>query len=96
MTKRSGESSAIDGSTHQLDLLGGSEAESERAREPAVADQELRRSNAGLEELKRATADGLGALDQHTQGRLRELVERAGDELAALIDLVLNNREASA
>jgi hypothetical protein len=95
MTKRGAESTTT-GSADQLDLLGGSEAESERARELAVADQTLRRSNAELEQLQRATADGLGALDQHTQGRLRDLVERAGDELAALIDLVLNNREASA
>jgi hypothetical protein len=95
MTKRGAESSATNGSTHQLDLLGGSESESERARELAVADQKPRRSNAELEQLQRATAESLGALDQHTQGRLRELVERAGDELAALIDLVLNNREAS-
>lgn len=95
MTERGAESTRT-GSADQLDLLGGSEAESERARELAVADQALRRSNAELEQLQRATADSLGALDQHTQGRLRELVERAGDELAALIDLVLNNREASA
>ena len=61
-----------------------------------LANETLRRPNAELEQLQRATADGLGALDKHTQGRLRELIEHAGDELAALIELVLNNREASA
>jgi len=96
MTERGAESSTTTGSADQLDLLTGSVAGSERVRELAVANQRLRPANAELERLQRATADGLGALDQHTQGRLRELVERAGDELAALIDLVLNNREASA
>jgi hypothetical protein len=79
------------GSPGQLDLL-----ESERMGELPVANETARRSNAELEQLQRATADSLGALDKHTQGRLRELIEHAGDELAALIELVLNNREASA
>ena len=84
--------STTTGSPGQLDLL----AETKRTRESAVANEILPRENAELEQLQRATAESLGALDKHTQGRLRELIEHAGDELAALIELVLNNREASA
>jgi hypothetical protein len=91
-----GRAAAI-GSAGQLDLLAGSAPEPKSAAtEPTLADEELRRPNGELERLQRATADTLGSLDQHTQGRLRELIEHAGDELAALIELVLNNREASA
>jgi hypothetical protein len=91
MANSSTGTSTTTGSPGQLDLL----AESERTRE-LVANETLRGSNAELEQLQRATADSLDALDKHTQGRLRELIEHAGDELAALIELVLNNREASA
>jgi hypothetical protein len=95
MTKRS--PSAATGSAGQLDLLAESPAAPERTyAELTVANEKLRHRNAELERLQRATADGLGVLDQHTQGRVRELIEHAGDELAALIDLVLKNREASA
>jgi hypothetical protein len=92
MANSSTGTSTTTGSPGQLDLL----AESKRTREPPVANETPRRSSAELERLQRATADSLGALDKHTQGRLRELIEHAGDELAALIELVLNNREASA
>jgi hypothetical protein len=92
MANSSTGASTTTGSPGQLDLL----AESKRTRESAVANEILRRPNGELEQLQRATADTLGALDKHTQGRLRELIEHAGDEVAALIELVLNNREASA
>ena len=84
--------STTPGTPGQLDPL----AESERTGELPVANETPRRSSAELEQLQRATVGSLGALDTHTQGRLRELIEHAGDELAALIELVLNNREASA
>lgn len=84
--------STTTGSPGQLDLL----AESERTGELPVANETPCRSNAEVEQLQRETVGSLGALDPHTQGRLRELIEHAGDELAALIELVLNNREASA
>jgi hypothetical protein len=96
MANSSTGTSTTTGSPGQLDLLAESVADSGRTRALAVGDETLRRPNAELEQLQRATADGLGALDKHTQGRLRELIEHAGDELAALIELVLNNREASA
>jgi hypothetical protein len=95
MTKRS--TSAATGSAGQLDLLAESPAAPVHTHaELTVANEKLRHGNSELERLQRATADGLGVLDQHTQGRVRELIERAGDELAALIELVLKNREASA
>jgi hypothetical protein len=92
MTKHETETSTSTGAPGQLDLL----AEPKRTGESAVASEILRRPNAELEQLQRATADSIRALDEHTQGRLRELIEHAGDEFAALIELVLNNREASA
>ena len=95
-TDATGRTAAIE-SDDQLDLLSESAQEPKLApTEPTVTDQELREQGGELERLQRATADSLGALDQHTQGRLRELIEHAGDELAALIELVLNNRQASA
>jgi hypothetical protein len=92
MADRSTGTSTTTGSPGQLDLLAGSE----RIRELPVASETPRRADAELEQLQRATVGSLGALDPHTQGRLRELIEHAGDELAALVELVLNNREASA
>ena len=95
MTKHS--TSAATDSAGQLDLLAESPTAPERTgADLTIANEKLRHQNSELERLQRATADGLGALDQHTQGRVRELIEHAGDELAALIDLVLKNREASA
>jgi hypothetical protein len=97
MAKDATERAAAIGSAGQLDLLAGSAPEPKSAAtEPTLTGQELCRPSGELEQLQRATADTLGSLDQHTQGRLRELIEHAGDELAALIELVLNNREASA
>ncbi len=95
MTKRS--TSGATNSAGQLDLLAESPTPPEHTHpELNVGRDKLRHRSTELEHLQRATADGLGVLDQHTQGRVRELIEHAGDELAALIDLVLKNREASA
>jgi hypothetical protein len=96
MAKRATEPSMESGSAEQLDLLAGAVSESERARAAlTLANKKLRRSNTDLQQLQDATADGFAVLDEHTQGRLRELIEHAGDELAALVDLVLDSREAS-
>ncbi len=98
MAKRATEPSMESGSGEQLDVLGGAVVESERARAATLtlANRKLRRSNADLQRLQRATADGFAVLDEHTQGRLSVLIEHAGDELAALVDLVLDSRGASA
>jgi hypothetical protein len=58
-----------------------------------VASEVLRRSNADLQRLRLATAAGFELLDQQTRGQLRLLVEQACDELAALVDRVLDARE---
>ncbi|HZR92267.1 MAG TPA: hypothetical protein VFA44_07665 [Gaiellaceae bacterium] len=60
----------------------------------AAAD-ELRRSNADLERLRQATAAGFELLDRQTHGELRLVVEQACDELAALVDRVLEGRGRS-
>ncbi len=60
----------------------------------AAAD-ELRRSNADLQRLQQATAAGFELLDRQTHGELRLLVEQACDELAALVDRVLEGRGRS-
>jgi hypothetical protein len=57
------------------------------------ANESLRRSNADLRRTQLAVTQGLDALDEWTEGRLRELVEHACDELADLVDLILDGRE---
>ena len=61
-----------------------------------AVNEELRRSNANLRRLRQATADGLELLDRQTNGQLRLLVDQASDELAALVDRVVEGREQSA
>jgi len=68
------------------ELLDRALAESGRARDELhVANQELQRANADLRMLQIAVAQGFNLIDERTQGRLRELVEEAGDDLAALV-----------
>ena len=69
------------------ELLDGALAESERARDELhVANERLQRTNAELRTLQIAVAQGFNLIDERTQGRLRELIEEAGDDLAALVD----------
>jgi uncharacterized membrane protein YraQ (UPF0718 family) len=64
---------------------------SEGAREELrVANEMLQRRNAQLQTLQLAVEDGFDWIDERTQGRLRELVEETGDELAALVDEALD------
>lgn len=56
-----------------------------------AANEELQRRNADLEALHLAVLKGLDVIDQETQGRLLELIEEAGDELAALVDETLDD-----
>jgi hypothetical protein len=72
----------------QLHVVSEALAEVERAR------RELLAANARLRRLQRTLGRELDAIDEWSEGRLRELVEQAGDELAALVDLVLDGREA--
>lgn len=67
-------------------------AESERARDDLrVENKRLQRRNADLRARGLAVEDGFDWIDERTQGRLRELVEEAGDELAALVDELLDS-----
>ena len=68
-------------------LLDDALAESERARnELNFANERLQRKNAELQVLRLAVAQGFNFIDERTQGRLRELIEEAGDDLVALVD----------
>jgi hypothetical protein len=81
-------------SVRQLELFDEALAESERARaELLAANERLRRSNADLRRVQRHVAEGFAVLDERTDGRLRELVEQAGDELAALVDRIVDRRD---
>jgi hypothetical protein len=68
------------------ELLNSALAESERAQnELRLANEKLQRTNASLRTLHIAVAQGFNLIDERTQGRLRGLVEEAGDDLAALV-----------
>ncbi len=69
------------------ELLDEALAESERGRdEMQAANEKLRRANAGLRTIPVVVAQGFNLIDERTQGRLRELVDEAGDDLAALVE----------
>lgn len=77
------------GSRH---VSGRALAKSERAREELrLANERLQRSNADLQAFQLAVVQGFDVIDERTQGRLKELVEEAGDELAALVDDALDD-----
>lgn len=78
------------------ELLDGALAESERVRDDLhIANEKLQRTNASLRTLQIAVAQGFNLIDERTQGRLRELVEEAGDDLAALVDETLDDEVGS-
>jgi hypothetical protein len=56
-----------------------------------AANEELQRRNADLEALHLAVLTGLDVIDQETHGRLLELIQEAGDELAVLVDETLDD-----
>jgi hypothetical protein len=71
-------------------LLDEALADSERARDELdVANQRLQRTNAELRTLQLAVAQGFNLIDERTQGRLRDLIEQAGDDLISLVDETL-------
>ena len=61
-----------------------------------AANTELQRRNAELEAQRLAIESALDAIDDRTQGRLRELIEQSGDELAELVDDALDESSESA
>lgn len=56
-----------------------------------VANEALQRRNANLHAFQLAIVRGFDVIDERTQGRLTELVEEVGDELAALVDEALDD-----
>ncbi|MEJ7569221.1 MAG: hypothetical protein WKF41_13255 [Gaiellaceae bacterium] len=76
------------------ELLDRALAESEHARDQLhLANEKLQRTNASLRTLQVVVAQGFDLIDERTQGRLRELVDEAGDDLAALVDETLDDVE---
>ena len=70
------------------EVLDRTLAEAERARDE-LRGRERASCSEGTHELQAlelAVEEGFDWIDERTQGRLRELVEEAGDELAALVD----------
>jgi len=55
-----------------------------------LANKELQKKNDDLRTSQLAVVRGFDLIDERTQGRLTELVEEVGDELAALADDVFD------
>jgi hypothetical protein len=82
------------GAAGECEGLAAALAELRRAEaDLRAANEGLRRANGELRRIHLTVAEGFDALDRWSAGRLREVVERAGDELAALVDLVLDDSE---
>lgn len=72
---------------HAAELLDGAVLESERARDQLhAANAQLRKTNADQLVTHLAVAQAFDLIDERTQGRLREVVEQAGGDLAALVE----------
>ena len=68
-------------------------SESERARdELAAANEDLARANTELRVMHTAFADLLNLADERSSGRMRELIEDTGDELAKLLEEELEEK----
>lgn len=68
-------------------------SESERARdELAAANEDLARVNMELRVMHTAFADLLNLADERSSGRMRELIEDTGDELAKLLEEEMEQR----
>jgi hypothetical protein len=86
---------AIRADIHSRKVCDRALARCERAREELrLANERLQRRNADLQALQLAVAQGLEVINERTQGRLQELVEEAGDELAGLVDDALDDEDA--
>jgi hypothetical protein len=72
---------------HAAELLDGAVLESERARDQLhAANAQLRKTNADQRVTHLAVAQAFDLIDERTEGRLREIVEQAGGDLAALVE----------
>ena len=71
----------------RLARLDAALAESERHRDQlAAANEELARTNLELRTVQVAMTDVLNLADERTHGRMRELIEDTGTELAQLLE----------
>ncbi len=61
-----------------------------------VANEELRQRSADLQAFQLALEQGFDVIDERTQGRLTELLDDVGDELAALVDEALDDAAGNA
>jgi hypothetical protein len=62
-------------------------AEAERSGDNlAIVNEELRQANVQLRAMQIALADALNLADERSEGRLRELIEGTGEELAELLE----------
>jgi biopolymer transport protein ExbB/TolQ len=68
-------------------------SESEQARdELAASNKDLARANLELQVMHTAFGDLLNLADERSSGRMRELIEDAGDELAELLEEKMEQR----
>ncbi len=68
-------------------ILDAALVKSRRAQEElSAANEGLQRTNIELQALHIAMTQGFSLIDERTEGRLRALVEEAGDDLVALVD----------
>jgi len=89
-----GARASMRGLERRCEVLGRARAESERGRhELEVVNAELERRNSDLEAERAAVVDGFDWIDEQTAGRLRDLLEAAGIELADLADMVLDDSD---
>ena len=83
---------ALRGARRSLDLLNRALVEAEQARRDLhAANGKLERQNLELRMVQIAVAQGFILVDERTQGRLRQIVTQAGDDLAALVDEALDS-----
>ncbi len=69
-------------------------ADAEHSRDELIlANEELRRANVQLQAMQIALADPLNFADERTHGRMRELIEDVGGELADLLEEQLKHRQ---
>ena len=62
-------------------------AEAERSHDKLVlANEELQRANVQMKTMQIALAEALNLADERSQGRMREIIEDMGDELASILE----------
>jgi hypothetical protein len=78
---------AIRSAENAYSRLDHSLADIERARDDlALANEELARANARVQAMQIAHAELLNLADERTHGRMRELIEETGSDLADLLE----------